>query len=187
MAVRDHDPESGSLDPASGMNTGNPSREAASVLLSGDPISDVLDTVCLQGAVFFLWLWEPVWPYGMSVADGRDLSPYLVPGTDCIVSYHIVTQGPCWAAVSAASPVRLETGDTLILPRGDPYRISSAPENPGTDNSDASIEFFKTMSAGDIPPVVRDGGHGPERNELICGFPRRLMATIRCRRSLRLP
>ncbi|HSH44006.1 MAG TPA: AraC family transcriptional regulator [Arenicellales bacterium] len=155
-------------DPASGTPGEIASREGASLALPGDPISDVLETVRLQGAVFFLW--QPVWPYGMSVADGRDLSPYLVPGTDCIVSYHIVTQGPCWAAVSAASPVRLETGDTLVLPRGDPYRISNAPEAPEPGDSNASIEFFKSMSAGDIPPVVRDGGRGPEKNELICGF-----------------
>ena len=60
-------------------------------------MSDVLDTIRLRGAVFFLW--EPSAPYGVGVADGEELGRYIMRGTDCVVSYHIVTRGPCWAAV----------------------------------------------------------------------------------------
>lgn len=138
-------------------------------LLPGDPVSDVLDTIRLQGAVFFLW--EPGWPYGIGVPDGPTLSRHVLPGADCIVSYHIVTKGPCWAAIAGEAPVRLETGDTLVLPRGDAYKIASNPQHPEPEVDEApSIEFFKAMAAGAIPNVVTDGGPGPETSRLICGF-----------------
>ena len=168
MVAQDHDPESGSLDPASGMAAGTCSNDTSTRMRSGDPISDVLDTIRLQGAVFFLW--EPGWPYSVGVADGRTLSRHLLPGTDCIVSYHIVTKGPCWVAVNDEQPMVLETGDTLLLPRGDAYKIANTPQYPTAEDELASIEFFKAMSAGEIPPVVTEGGPGPENNKLICGF-----------------
>lgn len=135
---------------------------------SGDPISDVLETIRLRGAVFFLW--EPGWPYGIGVVDGRTLSSHILPGADCIVSYHIVTKGPCWAAVVDEAPIRLETGDTLILPRGDAYKIANTPQYPTPGDFAASVEFFKAMSARAVPTVVTEGGPGPESNRLICGF-----------------
>jgi len=55
----------------------------------GDPLSDVLETIRMRGALFFLW--EPGWPYNVTVADGQRLSRHIVPGTERIVSYHIVT------------------------------------------------------------------------------------------------
>lgn len=135
---------------------------------AGDPVSDVLETIRLQGAVFFLW--EPSWPFGVGVADGRTLSSHILPGADCVVSYHIVTKGPCWAAVSGEDPVRLDTGDTLVLPRGDAYKIADTPKYPTPEDEPASIAFFKAMAAGEIPTVVTQGGPGPETNQLICGF-----------------
>ncbi|GGX40829.1 AraC family transcriptional regulator [Saccharospirillum salsuginis] len=134
----------------------------------GDPLSDVLEAVRLRGAVFFLW--EPGWPYATTVTDGRRFAPMIVPGADQIISYHIVTEGPCWGAVSGEEPVRLETGDILLIPRGDAYVISDRP-CPVTTGQDAdSIEFFNQMAAGTIPSVIADGGPGPGGNAFICGF-----------------
>lgn len=168
MASRDHDPESGSLDPASGRGAVTCTDETSAQMLPGDPVSDVLDTIRLQGAVFFLW--EPGWPYGIGVADGRTLSSHILPGVDCIVSYHIVTKGPCWAAVNDEPAMQLETGDTLVLPRGDAYKIANTPQYPTPEDEASSIEWFKSMSAGEIPPVVTEGGPGPDNNRIICGF-----------------
>jgi len=156
-----NDPESGS--------GGRPVRGGHPLLpLPGDPISDVLETIRLKGAVFFVW--EPGWPFAVGVADGSLLSRHALPGTDCIVSYHIVTQGPCWAAVNGEAPLRLESGDTLVLPRGDPYKIASEPAYPSAVDEAASIEFFKSLSAGPGPAVVTEGGPGPGTSRLICGF-----------------
>ncbi|MBX2883814.1 MAG: AraC family transcriptional regulator [Granulosicoccus sp.] len=136
--------------------------------LTGDPVSDVLETVRLKGAVFFLW--EPTWPYGTGVADGRRLSRHFLPGSECVVSYHIVTKGPCWASAHGEEPIRLETGDTLLLPRGTAYKIADTPQLPTVEDETASLAFFEAMSGSTAPPVVTNGGPGPEKNSLICGF-----------------
>lgn len=148
--------------------TTNEDDNMASLVQDGDPLSDVLETIRLRGAVFFLW--EPSWPYAMSVANGGKFASLVVPGSDQIISYHIVTEGPCWGAVHGEEPVRLETGDVLILPRGDAYVIASEPRSPMAEDEAASLEFFRMMAAGSIPPVVVDGGGGPGGNKLICGF-----------------
>lgn len=168
MSAPNHDLSSALLDSKSESDSKLSGIAPGILTPAGDPVSDVLDTVRLQGAVFFLW--EPGWPYGTGVADGRMLSRHILPEADCIVSYHIVTKGPCWAAVPGESPVPLDTGDTLVLPRGDPYKIANTPQYPTPEDCRNSIDFFKTMSAGKIPLVVRDGGPGPENNKLICGF-----------------
>ena len=133
-----------------------------------DPLSDVLETIRLRGALFFLW--EPASQFGIGVANGEKLSPHIVPGTDSIISYHIVNQGPCWAAIHGEEPLLLETGDILVLPRGDSYKIASSPQFPDAADEASSIEFFKAMAAGEIPPVVSDPTTTFENSKLICGF-----------------
>jgi AraC-like DNA-binding protein len=133
-----------------------------------DPMSDVLETVRLRGSLFFLW--EPEATFGIGVANGSRLGPHIVPGADSIISYHIVTRGPCWAAVHDEEPVRLETGDILVLPRGDAYMIASTPRFPDAEDEANSIHFFKSMAAGRLPPVVVDAGATAEDSKLICGF-----------------
>ena len=134
----------------------------------GDPISDVLESIRLQGALFFVW--EPGMPYGVTVADGASLSRHIVPDADFALSYHIVTEGPCWAAVHGEEPLCLQSGDILLLPHGDAYIISDTPRQPDPEQEAESIDFFRAMSAGEIPPLVSDGGLETERNKLICGF-----------------
>jgi AraC-like DNA-binding protein len=129
-------------------------------------MSDVLDSIRLRGAVFFLW--EPAAVYGVGVADGEKLSRHIMPGSDRVISYHIVERGPCWAAVRGAAPMRLDSGDILLLPHGDAYKIGDSPQFPTQQDEDSSIEFFREMASGALPPLVRDGD--VVDNRLICGF-----------------
>lgn len=168
MTTRDLDSASVSTDPASenDVTAAVPSQEPR--LLANDPVSDVLDTIRLQGAVFFLW--EPSWPFGIGVAHGRQLSRHVLTRSECIVSYHIVNEGPCWAAVNGEEPLQLKTGDTLVLPRGDAYKIASTPQYPTREDESTSIEFFRSMASDEAPTMITEGGNGPERSRLICGF-----------------
>ena len=167
MTTSDHDQESGILDPASVIDDSrNPfetiDRDAA------DPMSDVLDSIRLRGALFFLW--QPAPSYGVGVAGGEKLSRHIVPGTDRVISYHIVDRGPCWAAVCGEPPMRLDSGDILVLPQGDAYKIGNSPQFPTSEDEASSIAFFKAMAAGDIPAVVTEQGASDDSNRLICGF-----------------
>jgi len=153
----DHDRTSGTPDESSG----HPAH-------GDDLISDVLETVRLRGAVFFVW--QPSWPFAQTVPDGSHFAHALAPGADQMVSYHIVLDGPCWGAVAGEEPVRLDTGDILLVPRGNAYVISDAPCQPEPGNPDELRELFRLLSAGELPPVVVNGGPGPRASHLICGF-----------------
>ena len=64
-----------------------------------DPLSAVLETIRLHGAVFFQW--QPGWPYSTGVCDGTLFRHLIAPAADTVVSYHIVSEGPCWACVDS--------------------------------------------------------------------------------------
>lgn len=155
-----HDQESALLDPASAA--------AGNEVTGIDPMSDVLDSIRLRGALFFLW--EPAAIHAVGVADGTKLSHHIVPGTDRVISYHIVTRGTCWACVHGEPPMQLQSGDILVLPHGDAYKIADTPQFPTEADEMASIEFFKALAAGDMPPVISDATAGADDNRLICGF-----------------
>ena len=134
-----------------------------------DPLSDVLRTVRLTGALFFLW--HVAWPYVTPVPSGRAFAPIVLPGAQQIISYHIVTQGSCWGALIGAAPVPLEAGDILMIPHGDAYVISSSAQmcTAAQFEMEPSLQFFRRMAAGELPFVVEDGS-GATSTRLICGF-----------------
>ncbi len=161
MAQGEHGRASASVDRSSGdPQTG--------LQASPDPVSDVLEAVRLEGALFFFW--EPAAPYGVGVADGARLSRRLLPATRRMLSFHIVTEGPCWAVVEGQEPLRLETGDTLVLPRGDAYKIASEPVAPTEAEQQESLGALAAIAGMEAPAVIRDGGQGPDRKRLVCGF-----------------
>ena len=135
-----------------------------------DVLSDVLRTVRLRGAVFFLW--EASSPFVTTVPPGERFAPVLLPDARQIVSYHVVVEGGCWGSLVGGSPLRLRAGDVLLIPRGDPYVMTSSEEACRSTpvDEEAAIEFFRMMAAGDLPFVIEDGGGGPERARVVCGF-----------------
>jgi AraC-like DNA-binding protein len=66
--------------------------------------------------------------------------------------------------------VRLEAGDVLVVPHGDPYMMASAPGLRSDLPPDAVLEYFKHMATAAAPIEVTEGGGGPERAHVVCGF-----------------
>ena len=134
-----------------------------------DPLSDVLRTVRLSGALFFLW--DASWPFSTPVPDGRTFAPIILPGAQQIVSYHIVTEGTCWGAMPGEPALELHTGDVLLIPHGDPYVMANAPGAwSDTGSMEPALAFFRRMAAGELPVLVADGGGGTPVTRVICGF-----------------
>jgi AraC-like DNA-binding protein len=131
-------------------------------------LSDVLRTVRLTGALFFPM--EVSSPWVDEVPAATAFAAIVSPGAQHVVSYHIVTDGACWAALREGPPVHLEAGDILVIPHGDPYSMSSAPGLRSQAPPDAVLTFFREMAVGRLPSVVLEGGGGPERASVICGF-----------------
>jgi len=138
--------------------------------MAPDPLSDVLRTLRLTGAVFFLW--DVSWPCATPIPAGRAIAPIVLPGAQQIVSYHIVTEGECWGSLIGGPPVRLTAGDILLIPHGDAYVIaSSAQLCSGVEvETEPALDFFRQMAAGELPLVVAEGGGGDTVTHLICGF-----------------
>ena len=135
-----------------------------------DPLSDVLRTVRLTGALFFLW--HVSWPYVTPVPSGRAFAPIVLPAAQQIISYHILTHGSCWGALIGEAPMRLEAGDILLIPHGDAYVMSSSAQACMATRfeMEPSLQFFRTMAAGELPFVVEEGGGGTTSTHVICGF-----------------
>jgi AraC-like DNA-binding protein len=136
--------------------------------VGSDTLSDVLRTIRLTGTLFFMM--DVSAPWEAEVPDGAALASSTLPWAQHVISYHLITGGSCWGGLVDETPVRLEAGDVLVLPRGDAYFISTAPDMRRRADLSAEITFLRDMAAGRLPFVVKDGGGGAEGVRLVCGF-----------------
>jgi AraC-like DNA-binding protein len=103
-------------------------------------------------------------------ARWETLAPVVLPRAQHVISYHIVTEGSRWGGVLGDRAVRLRAGDVLVFPHGDAYAMSIAPGSHGGPALAEVLTFMRQMVAGQLPFTVREGGEGPERLRLVCGF-----------------
>jgi AraC-like DNA-binding protein len=129
-----------------------------------DPLSDVLRAVRLTSAVFFSV--DCTNPWVAETPSGRELGPYIMPGVEHVIEYHVVTSGGCWAGIVDEPAVQLSAGDIIVFPQGDSHVMSSAPGMRGEPQPEA----FRAMNQGRLPIALSIHGGGPERTNLICGF-----------------
>jgi AraC-like DNA-binding protein len=143
----------------------SPSPEARS---PSDTLSDVLQAVRLTGALFFLV--DASTPWVAEAPASGDLAPAILPHAQHIVSYHVVRQGVCWCESPGQTPLQLETGDVLLVPHGHAYQLASTCGIRTGWSLDEALGWFRAMAGGQLPFVVTEGGGGPERIQLVCGF-----------------
>ena len=116
----------------------------------GDPtdtLSAVLEAVHLTGAVFFLV--EGAAPWVAEAPASTQLAPVILQDAQHIVSYHVITQGSCWCESPGQTPLRLETGDVLVVPHGHAYQVGDCVRSP------------HRMVVGRDPPLVSGDGWRP--------------------------
>jgi AraC-like DNA-binding protein len=147
-----HDQSSGSLARASGL----------------DVLSDALRSVRLTGAMLFLVEASTPWVSWAPHADA--FQRIVLPTAQHLISLHIVTHGCCWAGLTGGRAERLQAGDVLVIPHGDPYFLADPPEAERTYGHEDAVSFFRDMAAGKLPPTVIEGGNGPGKSQFICGF-----------------
>jgi AraC-like DNA-binding protein len=135
---------------------------------ASDVLSDVLRTIRLSGSMLFLV--DATAPWKSHAPATRTFARHVMPQAQHLVSYHIVVHGECWAGLAGEPLQRLREGDGLVVPQGDAYALASAPDVPSAYSDDDAVAFFRSMSVGELPSVVHEGGGGPERTSFICGF-----------------
>ena len=126
-----------------------------------DPLSDVLRAVRLDGAFFYLV--EGMHPWSVHSGPAVELTPRVLPGTEHLISYHIVTEGHCWGGLIGEPQVPLEEGDAILFPHGDPHFVSSA-EGGRVESGVHTARpdrYLDTVYMGDGPG---------RRTSFVCGF-----------------
>ena len=131
--------------------------------MSSDVLSDVLRAVRLTGAVYFDF--ELSSPWVAEAPPSRSIAALVMPGAQRVIEYHVIARGTCWGHAIGADPIRLNEGDLIVFPQGDPHVLSSAPGLRATP--DMSM-FARPTTA--LPLVYELGGGGPERVRIVCCF-----------------
>jgi AraC-like DNA-binding protein len=129
-----------------------------------DTLSDVLRAVRLTGAVFFDVTACP--PWCAEAPPSREIVAAVMPSAGHLIEFHVVTRGRCWAGLLGDAPVRLEAGDVIAFPQGDPHVMSSA---PGL-RAPHSAEVYHEHPDQFLPFRLRLGPEGPESTHVVCGF-----------------
>ena len=133
-----------------------------------DPLSDVLQSVRLTGALFFRV--RASQPWGIDVPAARAFGSIILPRSDVVISYHVVLEGTGWVVMPGAEPARFGPGEVLIFPHGDPYSLKSAPEVAAEYPEEGAIAFFRDMVAGRLPFEVVEGGGDLPLTRYACGY-----------------
>ena len=132
--------------------------------MSVDALSDVLSTVRLTGAVYFKFDLSDPWVAEAPAA--RLVAPVVMPEAEHVIEFHVVAKGACWGGAIGDEPRRLETGDVVVFPQGDPHVLSSAPGM----RAEPDWGSFERPDGAQLPFVHHAGGGGPNTTQLICGF-----------------
>jgi AraC-like DNA-binding protein len=141
--------------------------------MSLDILSDVLRGTRLRGAVFFYLSFGQRWATGAPAAS--EIAAAVLPGSEHVMEYHVLTRGAGWVAIAGQSPVRLSAGDIVMFPHGDAHVLSSA---PGLQPQLIDVDWFMAHRNDDRPIPINDLGSGltigtpaeDAETSVVCGF-----------------
>ncbi len=126
-----------------------------------DALSETLRVVHLVGAIFINGRFTAPWCYQSPHADA--VAPFLEPGAERVVIFHMITQGECYVELGDAPPTRLVAGDVVVFPQGDAHRMGSQPGlAPPT-----AVRLQAVLARR--PRQLVYGGGGPA-TRLVCGY-----------------
>jgi len=141
--------------------------------MSQDILSDVLRSVRLRGVLYFYISASRDWV--AEAPPSREIAAAVMPDSEHVMEYHVVNSGTCWGAVVGEAPVRLETGDIVLFPHGDPHVISSEPgmRAPADaagyfDRQHERVPFILHLEAREVR--VSTTADEPCDASLVCGF-----------------
>jgi AraC-like DNA-binding protein len=127
-----------------------------------DALSQALNAVRVTGAIFFNA--EFTAPWGFAAPHADTIAHVLAPGTERLVLYHLVTEGEALVRMDGMADLPLAAGDIVVLPHGDPHRVSNG--SPAMF-MDSAASLGKYLS-GDLSTTCYGGGGAATR--FVCGF-----------------
>jgi AraC-like DNA-binding protein len=132
-----------------------------------DAVSDVLRVVRLGGAVYLNGEFTAPWCV-IGQADAALCAGYL-PRSERVVSYHLITEGSCWArlADNPRSAIHLDAGELVVVPQGETHILGSAPDLAPLPFAPLLASQLET-APGEVMRLSHGGGGALTRT--ICGF-----------------
>jgi AraC-like DNA-binding protein len=131
-----------------------------------DVLSEVLQTVRLNGAIFFDMVFFPPW-VGQSPPTSL-IAGSVMPNAEHVINFHFLLEGSCWAERhnAAEKPVQLSAGDAIIFPMGDANVLSSSPGM----RANPDLARYYRPSDKQLPFVLHQTGSCGERCHFVCGY-----------------
>jgi AraC-like DNA-binding protein len=129
-----------------------------------DALSDVLRAVRLSGAFFFDV--HACAPWCAETPLGKTVVHAMFPGSDHLISYHLLMEGSCWATLEGEEPIKLSAGDIIVLPQGDTHVLATAPGMRSTPE----MSMYRMPEDRQLPTKISVGTEGGESAHFVCGF-----------------
>lgn len=127
-----------------------------------DVLSEVLRVVRLSGAIHFRGEFTQPWAFSSSPPEMLAARLKLPEGS--VTPFHVFVEGSCVVTSGKLPPIRIETGDVIIFPRGDQHVMAS---DPGI--APVPIKDIYSRSSTEEITVLSYGGSGPLAR-FICGY-----------------
>ena len=127
-----------------------------------DVLSDVLRVVRLSGAVFFTAEFSS--PWALESPTPEALASIVMPEAECVALFHVLIDGECIVECTAHPTVKMETGDVIVFPHGDPHTMSSHAAVKAMPIG----KVFTPGSRDELAQICYGGGGRPSR--FICGY-----------------
>ena len=123
--------------------------ESISPSEQADPVSEALQGLNVRSTIFCLSELGAPWAFRV---DGAS-----------VPKFHLVLEGSAWLTADSEDPMRVTTGDLVVLPHGQAHQIGDRPESPAT-----ALEQLLLDQPLDDRLRLRCGGRGPT-TLLLCG------------------
>lgn len=132
-----------------------------------DAVSEVLRVVHLGGAVYLNAEFSAPWCV-LAQANAALCAAYL-PRSQRVVSYHLVTDGNCWARLAddPGSALHLDAGELLVVPQGETHIMGSAMDLDPVPSAPLLASQLETIP-GQLMKLSHGGGGA--RTHVVCGF-----------------
>lgn len=131
--------------------------------MAADTLSDVLKTVRMTGAAFFSVSAKAPWVAEQLTREV--VLPMILPGAEHMISYHVVTEGSCYASLFDGESYEIKAGQVVVFTRGDPHVMSS---EPGMRAEPMPRDALPPGTP--LPFHATFGADGPASTKLVCGF-----------------
>jgi len=132
-----------------------------------DALSDLLRVVQLTGAVYLDGAFSAPWCV-IGASDSALCAAYLPP-SERVVSFHLVTEGSCWAMLphDPGSALLVRAGEVIVVPQGETHLLGSS-----TDLSPELMAPLLAKQVETIPGEVMTLAYGGDGaiTRMVCGF-----------------